>query len=42
VLLHGYFGLESETLWDIIEHKAPELLGQLERVRADIQSSSGL
>jgi uncharacterized protein with HEPN domain len=34
VLAHGYFGLEDETLWDIVQVKVPALALQLEQVRA--------
>jgi len=35
VLAHGYFGLEDETLWDIVKSKVPALATQLKQVRAD-------
>jgi len=28
-LIHGYFGIDLEILWDIIEHKIPVLQGQI-------------
>jgi uncharacterized protein with HEPN domain len=34
VLAHGYFGLEDETLWDIVHVRVPALVSQLELVRA--------
>lgn len=37
VLAHAYFGLEDETLWDIVQNKVPTLLIQ---VRAIIQESA--
>jgi uncharacterized protein with HEPN domain len=33
VLAHGYFGLEDETLWDIVQAKVPALLAQLDLIR---------
>jgi len=38
VLAHGYFGLEDETLWDIIQNEVPSLL---EHLRLILTSSSG-
>lgn len=35
VLIHGYFGLEDETLWDIVQNKVPELHGQIEGILKD-------
>lgn len=33
VLAHFYFGLEEETLWDVVKNKIPALLPVLERIR---------
>jgi uncharacterized protein with HEPN domain len=33
VLAHAYFALDDETLWDIVENKAPELLAQVRQLR---------
>ncbi len=32
VLIHGYFGLELETLWDVVRQEVPILLDQLEQI----------
>jgi uncharacterized protein with HEPN domain len=40
VLAHGYFGLEDETLWDIVQVKVPALASQLEQVRASAEDNS--
>jgi len=31
VLAHGYFGLEPETLWDIVRNKVPPLRAALQK-----------
>jgi uncharacterized protein with HEPN domain len=33
VLAHFYFGLEDETLWDIVHAKVPELKSRLESIK---------
>jgi uncharacterized protein with HEPN domain len=33
VLAHFYFGLEDETLWDIVHVKVPELRSRLEAIK---------
>jgi uncharacterized protein with HEPN domain len=30
VLAHVYFGIKDEIIWDIVEHKSPELIAELE------------
>ena len=35
VLAHFYFGLEEETLWDVVRNKVPALLAILERIREE-------
>lgn len=32
VLIHRYFGLEDETLWDIVVNEIPGLIADLERI----------
>ncbi|MGB7413139.1 MAG: DUF86 domain-containing protein [Thermosynechococcaceae cyanobacterium] len=32
ILAHAYFGLEDETLWDVVQNKVPELLEQVQLV----------
>jgi uncharacterized protein with HEPN domain len=33
-IAHGYFALEVETLWDIVQHSVPEFLAQVRRIIA--------
>ena len=33
-LIHGYFGIDLEILWDIIEHKIPELQREITTIIA--------
>ncbi|QDX82637.1 nucleotidyltransferase [Denitratisoma sp. DHT3] len=33
-LIHGYLGIDNDTLWSIIEHDTPALLPQLQALRA--------
>ena len=48
IMAHHYFGLEDETLWEMVQQHVPELLAQLssviekerERVQKDIPDSS--
>jgi uncharacterized protein with HEPN domain len=35
VLAHAYFGLEDETLWDIVQSKLPELRLQLQQIQGE-------
>lgn len=37
-LIHGYLGIDNDTLWSIIQTDVPALLNQLERLR-DLYSS---
>ena len=32
-LIHGYLGIDTDTLWSIIQTDVPELLNQLQKVR---------
>jgi len=34
VLIHGYFGVDMDILWDIIVQKVPELQNEIERIIA--------
>lgn len=36
VLAHGYFGLDEDILWDILENKIPVLHGDLKRTLGDL------
>lgn len=29
-LIHGYFGVDYELVWDVVTHKIPELRGRIE------------
>lgn len=31
ILIHGYFGIDLDIVWDIVENKAPSLLSVVER-----------
>lgn len=35
VLAHFYFGLEDETLWDIVRNKIPALTSQLQQIQGE-------
>lgn len=37
VLAHAYFGLDEETLWDVVSRKVPELRIQVRRILAQSQ-----
>lgn len=32
-LIHGYLGIDNDTLWNIIETDIPELLSQLQKIK---------
>lgn len=32
VLAHAYFGLDNETLWDVVTTKVPQLRNQVRRI----------
>lgn len=32
-LIHGYLGIDNDTLWSIIQTDIPELLGRLQAIR---------
>lgn len=32
-LIHGYLGIDNDTLWNIIQVDIPELLIQLQKIR---------
>lgn len=36
-LIHGYLGIDNDTLWSIIQGDVPTLLEQLQKIRADLQ-----
>jgi len=31
-LIHGYFAVDFEIVWDVVENKIPELRGQLQQI----------
>jgi len=32
ILIHAYFGIDVEVIWDIIKNKIPELKGEIEKI----------
>ena len=38
-LIHGYLGIDNDTLWSIISDDVPALLQQLQRLDADTSSN---
>jgi uncharacterized protein with HEPN domain len=36
-LIHGYLGIDDETIWSIIQDDVPELLPMLEDLRNEVQ-----
>ena len=32
-LIHGYLGIDNDTLWSIIQTDVPELLSQLQQIK---------
>lgn len=37
-LIHGYLGIDDDTLWSIIQDDVPELLPQLKALQGKVQS----
>lgn len=37
-LIHGYLGIDDDTLWSIIRLDVPELLLQLKALKNEVQS----
>ncbi|ADE12080.1 HepT-like ribonuclease domain-containing protein [Sideroxydans lithotrophicus] len=35
-LIHGYLGIDNDTLWSIIQDDVPELLNELQKLKSDI------
>ena len=31
-LIHGYFGVDYEIVWDVAQNKAPDLLQEIEKI----------
>ncbi|MEO8617079.1 MAG: HepT-like ribonuclease domain-containing protein [Luteolibacter sp.] len=40
-LIHGYDGIDADILWDVLDFRAGELVGQLEAIIAKQESSAG-
>ena len=36
IIAHEYFGIDTDILWDVIQHRIPALLSDLRRILADI------
>lgn len=36
-LIHGYLGIDNDTLWSIIQDDVPVLLEQLQKIKANMQ-----
>jgi uncharacterized protein with HEPN domain len=36
-LIHGYLGIDDETIWSIIQDDVPELLPMLEDLRNEVR-----
>ena len=34
IVIHEYFGIDQEIVWDIVLHHVPRLLGQVRRILA--------
>ena len=37
-LIHGYFGVDYELVWDVVANKVPQLRNQLESLLAESES----
>ncbi len=35
ILIHEYFGIDNEIIWDVLQNKLPELKLQVQRLLAD-------
>ncbi len=38
ILIHQYFGIDTELIWDIIQNKLPELKEKMERLYESLQT----
>jgi uncharacterized protein with HEPN domain len=36
ILIHNYFGIDVEILWDVVQHKLPDLEAKIARVLQDL------
>ena len=39
ILIHQYFGVDLELLWDILKNKLPELKMKVEKIKRDLNAS---
>ena len=37
-MIHGYLGIDNDTLWSIIQDDVPALLEHLQQMKADMQA----
>lgn len=40
IVVHEYFGIDEEILWDIAKNKVPELLNKINQIISDLESSA--
>ncbi len=38
ILIHAYFGIDIEIIWDIVENKVPELKRIIEKILSNLKS----
>ena len=38
ILIHHYFGINYDIVWETVQHEIPELAFQIERIIADLQA----
>jgi len=41
VVIHRYFGLDRDAIWDAAKNRAPELLEQLRQIRKQLGETDG-
>lgn len=41
-LIHGYLGIDNDTLWSIVQENIPSLMDELRRLKARVNSEPGL
>lgn len=41
-LIHGYLGIDNDTLWSIVQENIPPLMDELRRLKARVDSEPGL
>ena len=34
-LIHGHIGVDFELVWDVVQHRVPELRGQIAQILED-------